>query len=199
VFSRAARLDGPMITAGDLKRSIRIELEGDPYVVTDVHFQSPSARGASTLVKAKVRNLRTGQVFEKTFKTADKLQQPDLELRPVQFLYRDDDGWHFMDASSYEQFALGADDLGDVTGFLSDGLTGIRSVVFNGKVISVELPQTVTLKVVDTDPAIKGATAQAQTKPATLETGLVIQVPPYLEAGETVIVDTRDGHFVSRA
>jgi elongation factor P len=188
-----------MITAGDLMRSLRIELEGDPYVVVDVRFQSPSARGASTLVKAKIRNLRTGQVFDRTFKTADKLVQPELELRPVQFLYRDDEGWHFMDAASYEQFTLAADDLGEVTGFLSDGLAGIRSVVFNGKVISVELPQTVTLRVVETDPAIKGATAQAQTKPATLETGLVIQVPPYLEAGELVVVDTRDGHFVSRA
>jgi elongation factor P len=188
-----------MISTGDFKRGLRILVEGDPYVILDVHVQSPSARGASSLSKLKVRNLRTGQVFDKTFRGGDKVEEPDLELRPVQFLYKDDDGFHFMDAQSYEQFTLTAEELGDSTGYLRDGLDGIRSVVFNGKVISVDLPQTVTLRVTDTQPAMKGATAQAQTKPATLETGLVIQVPSYLESDELVLVDTRDGRFMSRA
>lgn len=188
-----------MISTGDFKRGLRILVDGDPYVVLDVHVQSPSARGASSLSKLKVRNLRTGQVLDKTFRGGDKVEEPDMELRPVQFLYRDDDGLHFMDTQSYEQFALGADDVGDAAGYLAEGLEGIRSVVFNGKVISVDLPLTVTLRVVDTAPALKGATAQAQTKPATLETGLVVQVPSYLESHEMVIVDTRDARFVSRA
>jgi elongation factor P len=188
-----------MISTGDFKRGLRILVEGDPYVILDVHVQSPSARGASSLSKLKVRNLRTGQVLDKTFRGGDRVEEPDLELRPVQFLYRDDDGFHFMDTQSYEQFMLGGDDLGDGAGFLSDGLDGIRSVVFNGKVISVDLPHTVTLRVVETAPALKGATAQAQTKPATLETGLVIQVPSYLESDELIVVDTRDARFVSRA
>lgn len=188
-----------MISTGAFKRGLRILIEGDPYVILDVHVQSPSARGASSLSKIKVRNLRTGQVFDKTFRGGDRLEEPDLELRPVQFLYRDDDGFHFMDTQSYEQFTLGRDDLGDAAGYLSEGLEGIRSVVFNGKVISVDLPQMVTLRVVDTAPALKGATAQAQTKPATLETGLVIQVPSYLDSDELVVVDTRDARFMSRA
>ena len=188
-----------MINANELKRYSRIELEGEPYTVLDVRFQSPSARGASTLVKAKVRNLRTQNVFEKTFKTSDRLEEPQLEMRAVQYLYADGDGWHFMDTESYEQFSLGADELGDSSGYLLDGLTGIRSIVFNGKVISVELPQAVTLRILETDPSVKGATAQAQTKPAKLETGLVVQVPAYMEPDELIQVDTRDGHCIGRA
>jgi elongation factor P len=188
-----------MISTSDFKRGLRIQLEGDPYVILDVHVQSPSARGASSLSKIKVRNLRTGQVFDRTFRGGDRVEEPDLQLRPVQFLYRDADGFHFMDTQSYEQFMLGESDAAEAAGYLRDGLEGIRSVVFNGQVISIDLPNTVVLRVTDTAPAIKGATAQAQTKPATLETGLVIQVPSYLESDELVQVDTREGRFVSRA
>jgi elongation factor P len=187
-----------MLSASDLKRGLRVQLEGDPYVVMDVRFQSPSARGASTLVKAKIRNLRSGNVFDRTFKAADKIDEADLELRPAQYLYTDGETYHFMDSNSYEQFSLSADDLGDDRFYMLDGLAGIRSVVFNGKVMSIELPQTVVMTIRDTDPAIKGATAQAQTKPATMETGLIVHVPAYLETGEAIQVDTRDGRFVGR-
>jgi len=188
-----------MANASDLKRGGRVEIDGEPFVVLDVHFQSPSARGAATLVKTKVRNLRTSNVFDKTFKAADRIIEPQVELRNVQFLYGDADGYHFMDGTSYEQFTLSADELGDAAGYLKEGLAGIRSVLFNDRVISIELPQTLTLRVIQTDPALKGATAQAQTKPATLETGLIIQVPSYLESDELILVDTRDARFISRA
>jgi elongation factor P len=188
-----------VLSTGDFKRGLRVLLDGDPWVILDVHVQTPSARGASSLTKVKVRNLRTAQVLDRTFRGGDKVDEPNLVLRPVQFLYRDDDGFHFMDTQSYEQFRLSRDDLGDAAGFLTEGLEGIRSVVFNDRVLSVDLPNTVVLRVDDTAPALKGATAQAQTKPATLETGLVIQVPSYLEAGEAIVVDTRDARFVSRA
>ena len=187
-----------MISTSDFKRNLRIQIDGEPFVILNVHVQSPSARGASSLSKIKVRNLKTGQVFDKTFRGGDKVEEPNVELRPIQFLYKDDDGFHFMDAQSYEQFTLTNDDLGDLGGYLKDGMS-IRSVLFDGNVISVELPNTVVLQVVDTAPAVKGATAQAQTKPATLETGLVIQVPSYLESGELVQVDTREARFISRA
>lgn len=187
-----------MLTAGDFKRGIRIEIDGDPFTILDVHFQSPSARGASTLVKARIRNLRTGNVFDRTFKTADKLTEAQIELRPIQFLYADDDGCHFMDTDSYEQFAISRDALGDDAGYLTEGLEGIRSVLFNGKVMSVELPQSVVLRVDYTEPAMRGATAQAQTKAATLQTGIIVQVPSYMETGELVQIDTRDGHFIAR-
>jgi elongation factor P len=187
-----------MLTANEFKRNLRIEIDGDPYLIMDVHFQSPSARGASTLVKTKVRNLRTGNVFDRTFKTADKFNEAQIEFRPVQYLYTDGDGYHFMDTESYEQFALSAEALGDDAGYLIEGLAGIRSVVFKGSVMNIELPQSIVLKIRQTDPAIKGATAQAQTKPATLETGVVIQVPAYLETGDAVQVDTREGRFMAR-
>jgi elongation factor P len=189
----------PMISTSDFKRNLRIQIDGEPFVILDVHVQSPSARGASSLSKIKVRNMKTGQVLDKTFRGGDKVEEPNVELRPIQFLYRDDDGFHFMDTQSYDQFMLTADDLGDLGGYLKDGMSSIRSVLFNGDVISVELPNTVVLQVVDTAPAVKGATAQAQTKPATLETGLVIQVPSYLESGELVQVDTREARFIARA
>jgi elongation factor P len=188
-----------VILVSDFKRGLRILLENDPYVILDVHAQSPSARGASTITKLKVRNLRTGQVFEKSFRGAEKLEQPDLEFRPVQFLYKDDDGFHFMDTNSYDQIALNAEEIGDAAGYLKDGMEDIRSVVFNGKVISIDLPNTVVLRVVETAPSIKGGTAQAQTKPALLETGLSIQVPSYMEPDEDIVVDTRDARFISRA
>jgi elongation factor P len=187
-----------MITANELKRGSRIEIDGDPFLVMGVQVQSPSARGASTLVKAKVRNLKSGNVFDRTFKASDKVIEAQIELRPVQYLYNDGDGYHFMDTGSYEQFALNAEALGDDAGYLTDGLAGTRSVVFKGTVMNVELPQSVVLKIRETDPAVKGATAHAQTKPATLETGLVIQVPAYLESGETVQVDTTEGRFMAR-
>jgi len=188
-----------MITTSDFKRGLRIQIDEDPYVILDVHVQSPSARGSSSLTKVKVRNLRTGQVFDKTFRGGDRVEEPDIALRNVQYLYRDDDGFHFMDTQSYEQVALVPDEVGDAAGYLKDGFEGVRAVVFQGKVIAVELPNTVVLEVTETAPALKGATAQAQTKPATLETGVVIQVPSYLESGERIVVDTREARFVSRA
>jgi len=187
-----------MLTANEFKRGLRVEIDSDPYLIMEVHFQSPSARGASTLVKAKVRNLRSGNVFDRTFKSSDKIAEAQIEFRPVQYLYADGDGCHFMDTQSYEQFALSAEALGRDAGFLTEGFEGIRSVVFKGSVMNIELPQSVVLKIRETDPALKGATAQAQTKPATLETGLVIQVPAYIEAGDAVQVDTAAGRFMTR-
>ncbi len=186
-----------MIAATEIKRGDILDLDGAPWVVTDVASQTPSARGASMLVKVKARNLATGQVLARTFRGGDAVEAADCEKRPIQYLYRQDDDFTFMDMDSFEQLTLTTDLLGDAVGYLTDGLE-LRSLVYNGRVIAVELPTTVELTVTDTAPAIKGATAQAQLKPATLETGLEIQVPPYLSSGERVKVDTRDGRFVER-
>jgi elongation factor P len=186
-----------MISSSDLKRGVLLEIDGDPWQVIDCTFQTPSARGASTLTKAKVRNLKTGAVLQKTWRGGEMMQEADCEKRPVQFLYRDDEGFVFMDQESYEQFTLGADALAESAGYLTEGLE-CRSMLHNGVVFTVELPNTVELQVVECAPCIKGATAQAQLKAAKLETGLEIQVPPYLESGERVRVDTRDGRFVER-
>jgi elongation factor P len=186
------------MTSNDLKRGLVILLDSSPCLVLEVSSQSPSARGGSTLIKTKYRNLLTGQVLEKAFKAGDRVDAADFEKRKGQFLYADGDNGVFMDLESYEQYELGEEMYGPVKGYLLDG-TEVVIGVFEGQVVSVEPPMNVELLVVETAPAIRNATAQAQTKEATLETGLKIQVPAYLETDEKVKVDTRDGRFISRA
>ena len=184
--------------SNDLKRGQVILLDSAPCLVLDVSSQSPSARGGSTLIKTKYRNLLTGQVLEKAFKAGDRVDAADFEKRKGQFLYAEGESGIFMDMENYEQYELGDDIYGPVKGFLLDG-TEVVMGVFEGQVVSIEPPMTVELLVAETAPAIKNATAQAQSKEATLETGLTIQVPAYLESGEKVKIDTREGRFVSRA
>jgi elongation factor P len=186
-----------MISATDIKRGTILDMDGAPWMVTDVSSQTPSARGASLLVKIKVKSLATGQALAKTLRGGDMVEEADCERRPIQYLYRQDQDFVFMDLETYDQFQLGADLLGDVSGYLVDGLE-LRSLLYNGDVLTVEPPTTVDLEITETAPAIKGATAQAQLKPATLETGVEVLVPPYLTTGERIRVDTRDGHFVER-
>jgi len=187
-----------MISTSDFKRGLLIELDGQPYQILDVSVSTPTARGGNTLVKTKLRNMLNGQFADKTFKSGERFEDPDFVKKPVEYLYNDGSAYHFMDQESYEQFSLTNDEMGDVVDYLIDGLEGLSTYVFNGNPIGIELPTAVVLKVEQTDPTLKGATAQAQTKPATLETGLVIQVPPYLESGEMVKVDTRTGLFLER-
>lgn len=186
------------MTSNDLKRGQVFLLDNAPCLVLDVSSQSPSARGGSTLIKTKYRNLLTSQVLEKTFKAGERVDAADFEKRKGQFLYADGDNGVFMDLESYEQYELGDDMYGPVKGFLLDG-TEVVMGVFEGQVVSIEPPMTVELLVTETAPAIKNATAQAQTKEAVLETGMRIQVPSYLETDERIKVDTREGRFVSRA
>lgn len=187
-----------MIGATEVKRGQILDIDGSPWEVTEVAVQTPSARGASLLVKVKTRNLRTGQTLARTYRGNENLDTAECEKRAVQFLYRQDEELVFMDLSNYEQFTLSAGTLGDAAGYLTDGLE-LRSLLYNGEVLTVELPVTVELQVVDTAPALKGASAQAQLKPATLETGIEVLVPPYITAGERIKVDTRDGRFIERA
>ena len=186
------------MTSNDLKRGQVILLDKSPCLVLDISSQSPSARGGSTLIKTKYRNLLTSQVLEKAFKAGDRVDAADFEKRKGQFLYADVDNGVFMDLENYEQYELGDEVYGPVKGYLIDG-TEVILGVFEGQVVSIEPPMIVELLVTETTPAIKNATAQAQTKEATLETGLRLQVPSYLETDERVKVDTREKRYVSRA
>lgn len=186
------------MTSNDLKRGQVILLDNAPCLILDVSSQSPSARGGSTLIKTKYRNLLTSQVLEKTFKAGDRVDAADFEKRKGQFLYADGDNGVFMDLENYEQYELSDDMYGPVKDYLLEG-TEVTLGVFEGQVVSVEPPMMVELLVTETAPAIKNATAQAQTKEALLETGMRLQVPSYLEADEKIKVDTREGRFVSRA
>ncbi|HBA88119.1 MAG TPA: elongation factor P [Geobacter sp.] len=187
-----------MYTTNDFKKGLVIQLDGAPCVLVDVSFQSPSARGANTMVKTKYRNLITAQVLEKTFRSGDKVDEADFERHKGQFLYADGGRGIFMDLETYEQFEMEEDNFEAIAPFLLDG-TEVQLGIFQERMVNVDLPMVVELTVTETAPAMKNATATAQTKEAVLETGLRLQVPPYLESGEKIKVDTRDGRFISRA
>ena len=188
-----------MINAGDLKRGQVIQMDDAPCLVLDIHQQSPTARGGNTLVKTKYRNLITGQVLLKTFKAGDRIDEADFTRKKGQFLYAvSDEQGVFMDQESYEQYEIGGDMYADIKGYLLEG-GDVTLGIFNDQVVSVEVPQAVELLVTETAPAIKHATATAQTKEAILETGISVQVPGYLESGERIKVDTRECRFISRA
>lgn len=187
-----------MINANDLRRGIVFQIDSAPCIVVDVSFQSPTARGGNTLVKTKYRNLITGQVLHTSFKSGDRMDEADFARRKGQFLYAADDQGVFMDQENYEQYEIGGDLYDEIKGYLLEG-GEVTLGVFNNQVVTIEVPQTVELIVTETAPAIRNATATAQTKEAVLETGITVQVPGYLESGEKIKIDTRDGRFVSRA
>lgn len=187
-----------MINANDLKRGTVMKLDEAPCLVLDVTQQSPTARGGNTLIKTKFRNLMTGQVLLKTFKAGDRIDEADFNRRKGQFLYESGEDGVFMDQESYEQYEIGGEMYADVKGYLLEG-GEVSLGVFNEQVVSLEVPQVVELTVTETAPALKNATATAQTKEAILETGISVQVPGYLESGEKIKVDTRECRFVSRA
>ncbi|MCA9562304.1 MAG: elongation factor P [Myxococcales bacterium] len=188
-----------MPNTNELKRGMRVQIDGDPYTVADVRSQSPSARGASTLIKTRMRNIRTGQLVDKTFKSGEHIPEADFEIRPSQYLYDDGDGMHyFMDDESYAQFPLGHADIEYELGFLRPN-DAVRALFFEGECIGIELPHTVTLLVERCDPGVKGDTVNNVTKAATLETGLELQIPLFVNQGEAIVVDTRESRYIKRA
>lgn len=185
--------------ANEIKKGSAIQVEGQTIVVKHVVVQSPSSRSGSTLYKVRGQNVVTRQKFEKSYKGDDVVQPVELMRRQVQFLYRDADGITFMDNESYEQFTVAEDTIADELPYLSEGIEGVLAMLSDGVLLGIELPTTVVLEVVECSPGIKGASASARTKPATLSTGLVVQVPEYLEQNEIVKVNTDSGEFISRA
>ncbi len=187
-----------MPKASELKRGSVVEINGDPYVVSQLEVKAPSSRGANTLYKVRFHNARTRQKLDETFKGEDMLGDIDLVRRQLQYSYMDGDDYVFMDEEDYSQYLLSAESLGDQAQFITDGLAGIMGLLVDGNLIGIELPQSVVLEIVDTSPAIKGASASARTKPATCSTGLVVQVPEYLEVGERIKVNTQEARYMSR-
>jgi elongation factor P len=188
-----------LIGANELKRKMLIAVDGQPYTVLEVFFASPSARGASTMVRTKLRNLLTDAVLEKSFKTNEKFEEPDVVLTPASFLYSDGQSFHFMDEASYEQFALTGEQLGDERLYLKDGIS-LQVRKYNGDPIAVQLPPFVELAVSSTGQGSRGDSGSGgATKPATLETGLQVRVPLFIKEGEMVRISTQTGEFVGRA
>ena len=188
-----------MLSTGDFKRGLRILVDGEPWTIEDYTVQTPSARGAATLVRTKLRSILTGTLLEKTFKSGEKFEEPDVSFKQVQYLYGDGDAHHFMDQDSYEQHALSQADLEEDAPWLSDGMQ-LYAVFYNGRMVGVNLPQQVEAEI-----AMAGAGSRTDTasggnlKDATLKNGVQIKVPLFVEIGDRVIVDPRSREFVRRA
>jgi elongation factor P len=179
---------------GDIKKGVRLELDGNPYKV--IEFQHVKPGKGAAFVRIKIRNLSSGKVIEKTVHAGDKFEVPNLEQKKMQYLYDDGDFLQFMDMETYDQIGLTKEQVGDVFDFMIDGMQ--TDILFhNGKAIAVEIPQTVELKVVETPPNFKGD-SQGGKKPATLESGAVIQVPFHILEGDTVKVDTTEGKYLEK-
>jgi len=184
-----------MISTGELKKGVTIELDNELWQILDYHHIK-MGRG-SAQVKITLRNVKRGQTVERSFQAGTKWPRASMEKRPVQFLYRDGDDFHFMDTDTYDQFHLRIEQLGDGAQYLRDGMTVDRTT-YQGETIGVELPVTVDLKVETTEPGFAGDTAQGARKPATTETGLVVTVPLFVNEGDTIRVDTRTGEYQTR-
>ena len=188
-----------MPKASDIKNGTVVELDGGVYIARHIDKRNPSARGASTLYKIRFSNVRTGQKLEQTLKGDDFLKDGDLTKTSVQFSYREGDIITFMDTGDYSQYMLNADVLEEQLGYITEDLEGMIALLVDGEIVGIEVPQTVVLEIIETTPVIKGASATARTKPATLSTGLEIQIPEYLETGERIRVNTANAKFLSRA
>lgn len=184
-----------MISTGDLKRGVIIEMDNQLYSVLEYQHQK-IGRG-SAQVRMKIRNIRTGSISDTTVQAGTKFPRVRLEQRAMQYLYAEDQTYYFMDQENYEQIGLSAAQLGDTVNYLKDGMV-IQVQFYEDEPVDVEPPITVELQIVETDPGFRGDTASGGTKPAKLETGLVVQVPLFVNQGETIRVDTRTGAYLER-
>lgn len=185
-----------MIQASQLRTGMCILFEKDICRIMNVHHVTPgNLRG---FVQVRMRNLRSGNSFEHRFGSTDKVDRAILETHPMEYLYSDPSGHHFMNQESYDQVTLDDETLGDAMLYLLPN-TVIQVDFYEGRAVGIELPNTVTLEVIDTEPSLKGATASASYKPAKTETGLTVQVPPFIETGTKILIDTRENKYLSRA
>ena len=184
--------------AKEIKPGAVINYQETPVLIQAVSVQTPSARGAATLYKFRARNLITKQKVDITLRGGESLDDADFQRRPVKFMYADATDWHFLDQEDYSQYALPAEDIQQERQYLTEDLEGVLALIYNDGCVGIQLPTAVALKVTECDPGVKGNSATSRTKPATLETGLVIQVPEYLSQDEVIKVDTRTGQYLSR-
>jgi elongation factor P len=187
-----------MISASELKKGTVVEIANAVHVVENVSAKSPSARGGTTLYKIRTRNLVTGQKADHSFKGDDNFKEPDCQKTEVEFSYVEGDKLVFMDLENYEQYEIEKDFIAEEVPYLKEGTVCI-GLIIDGAFKGLTLPASVTLKVVECAPSMKSASATARTKPGTLETGLIVQLPEYLECGELIKVNTITGEFQSRA
>jgi len=184
-----------MLESGDLRKGAKIEIDGEPYIIVQFEFVKPGKGQA--LYKCKLKNMITGIQFDRTYRSGEKFNEANLEEAEMEYLYYDGERYCFMNTSNYEQEFLCAGQIAEAKNYLKEN-TVCNILLFDGKPIGITLPNFVDLKVVQAEPWIKGDTASGSTKPATLETGYVVQVPPFVEEGGLVRIDTRTGQYVER-
>jgi elongation factor P len=182
-------------STAEFRRGLKIEIDKKPFIIVDFQHVKPGKGGA--FVRTKMKNLINGSVMEKTFRSGEKVAKPDLNEKDMQYLYKDDQGFHFMDTENYEQVFISTSQVGDAANFLSDGLE-LTVLYYEGVPISLEIPNFVELPIKKTEPGVKGDTATGGSKPATLTTGFVVQVPLFLNEGDVLKIDTRSGDYVER-
>lgn len=184
-----------MITAGDFRNGVTFELDGNIFQV--VEFQHVKPGKGAAFVRTKLKNIVTGATVERTFNPTDKMPKAHIERKDMQFLYSDDDLYHFMDTETFEQTPIGKDSIGDALKFVKENEV-VKILSHKGNVFGIEPPTFVELKIIETEPGYKGDTATGATKPATVETGAVIKVPLFVDAGEVIRIDTRTGEYMER-
>jgi elongation factor P len=184
-----------MYTASDLRKGLRIKIDGEPHIITEFNFVKPGKGQA--LYRCKLINMITESQFERTFRSVDTFEPADLQEKKMQYLYMEDDKYCFMDNTTYEQVFLNADQVGEAKNFLIDNLE-VQVLLFEDRPLGVTLPNTVDLVVTKAEPWAKGDTVSGKTKPVTVQTGYLIQVPPFVEEGEKIRIDTRSGEYLTR-
>ncbi len=184
-----------MLSTTDFRRGLKIELDNTPYEIVDFLHVKPGKGGA--FVRTKLKNLLTGGAIDQTFRSGEKVGKPDMETRDMQYLYHDGSGYVFMDMSTYEQIAIQDESMGEKGGFLKDGQT-VKALFYNGQPLDIDLPAAVLLRIQTTEPGIKGDTVSGASKPATLETGVVVSVPLFINEGDIIKVDTRSRQYLGR-
>lgn len=185
-----------MYSTSDIRKNLKVVIDGAPFVVVDFQFVKPGKGNAFT--RTRLKNMITGAVLDRTFKTGEKLEPASLEERNMQFLYSDGGTFHFMDNHNYEQVEIDSEHVGDAAHYLTENLN-VSILYFHGKPIGINLPFTVELTVVETEPGVKGDTATGATKAAKTQTGASFQVPLFIKEGERIAVDTRTGEYLTRA
>jgi len=188
-----------MVKACDLRKGSLVGINGLPHVLEDLSVSTPSARGAASIYHFRFRNLITKAKQDVSCKGDEPFVDIDFERRPIQYLFKEADLYTFMDSEDFSQFTMTQDSIREQLLYVAEDMEGLVSLVADGKVLTIAVPQKVVLKIESCDPVMKGASVTARTKPATCQTGLVVQVPEYMEAGESILVDTATGTYLSRA
>lgn len=184
-----------MISTAEFKKGKKIEVDGAPCEILECQHYKPGKGGA--FMKTKYRNLLTGSVMDQNFRSGMKFETPNLESREIQYLYKDGEKFVFMDMTSYEQLEVEKEVVGGSAGFLKNGMS-VQVMLYEGRPISLDLPPSVVLEVTETDPGLKGDTVSGASKPATMETGLVVNVPLFINTGDRLKIDTRTNAYLSR-